>query len=402
MGSERESAERGPAEPIVGRRLLRLIEQQLAHLHALPAHGNRSVFADHLVVAHLVAFFNPCLRGLRSIEDFFENDSARNRFGLPRLPKSTVSDAQRVFDPQLLLPLIDSLRQRAQIQPHDRRLDEITKKLLAVDGSFISVACRIAWAVFNNSGKGAVKLHVQFNILDGLPERVTLREGQADEARELCDSLQPGCFYIMDRGYQGYGLFKKILAAQSDFVVRLRKSACRQVLHERPLSAADRAAGVLRDTVVRLGWRESQTPELPPLRWVEVAYTNRQGETQTLHLLTNRLDLSAWMIALLYQHRWQVELFFRWLKCMAHFNHFFSESPSGMTLQVYATLIGLLLIAIETGARPSKYDFALLSAAFSGLLSMDSALRSAEKRRAERARAAEWQKAYNARKKTKR
>jgi hypothetical protein len=118
-----------------------------------------------------------------------------------------------------------------------------------------------------------------------------------------------------------------------------------------------------------------------------------------MRLLTNRLDLDAWMIALIYQHRWQVELFFRWLKCTAHFNHFFSEDEGGMTLQVYVTMIGLLLIAIETGAKPSKYDLALLSAAFSGLMPMDGALEIAARRRAERKRAAEWQKAYNARKK---
>ncbi len=84
---------------------------------------------------------------------------------------------------------------------------------------------------------------------------------------------------------------------------------------------------------------------------------------------------------------------------MAHFEHFFSESLNGMTLQVYVTMIGLLLIAVETGAKPSKYDYALMSVAMSGLISVESALEIAAKRRAERKRAAEWQKAYNATKK---
>lgn len=84
---------------------------------------------------------------------------------------------------------------------------------------------------------------------------------------------------------------------------------------------------------------------------------------------------------------------------MAHFEHFFSESLNGMTLQVYVTMIGLLLIAVETGAKPSKYDYVLMSAAVSGLISVESALEITAKRRAERNWAAEWQKAYNARKK---
>jgi len=390
----------GSEHHVVGRKFIRLIEDQLRHLHAQPAHGNRNVFLDHLVVAHLIAFFNSKVRGLRTIEDIFENPKVRKRLGLPPMRKSTVSDAQRVFDPKLLLPLIDDLRQRAGIQPHDTRLDEITRKLLAVDGSFLTVAARIAWAIFNNSGKGNVRMHVQFNILDGLPDHVTLTDGQSSETEQLRQSLRPDCFFVMDRGFQDYSLFKDIIDANSDFLVRLRKSSCTDVVEERLLSDADRAAGVTRDAVVQLGWRKGRIVELPPLRLVELNFIDREGKPQFLRLLTNRLDLSAWMIALIYQHRWQVELFFRWLKCHAHFNHFFSESLSGMTLQVHVTMIGLLLIAIETGASPSKYDVALFSMAVDGLLSLEEAIASAERRRAERQRAAEWQKAYNARKKS--
>jgi IS4 transposase len=383
----------------MGRRFLRLIEDQLRHLHNQPAHGNRNVHLDHLVIAHLVAFWNPNVRGLRNIEDIFDDPRARKRFGLPRLPKSTVSDAQRVFDPTLLLPMLDSLRRKAGVQPHDVRLDAISRELVAVDGSFFSVAPRIAWALYNHPDKGNVRLHTQFNVFDALPDRITLTDGQAAEAQELRDGLRAGCFYVLDRGFQDYGLLKDILGAGSDFVVRLRKSARMKVIEERALTVADQAAGVPRDAIVQLSRRKNKTAELPPLRWVEVSYTNRRLETEIIILVTNRLDLPAWMIALIYQHRWQVELFFRWLKCIAHFQHFFSESREGMTLQVYVTMIALLLIAIETGAKPSKYDHALLSLAFSGFLTMDEALETAAKRRAERQRAAAWQRAYNARKK---
>jgi IS4 transposase len=297
------------------------------------------------------------------------------------------------------LPLLHSLRERTGIQPHDKRLDGITRELLAVDGSFFTVAPRIAWALFNNSGKGNVRLHVQFNIFDGLPDHAMLTDGQASEARQLRDSLRAGCFYIMDRGFQQYGLFEDILKAKSDFLVRLRKSACTEDVEAHALTTADHAAGVHRDATVRLGWRNDQTPDLPLLREIEVVFTNRKGEQESMRLLTNRLDLPAHLIGLIYQHRWQVELFFRWLKCTAHFEHFFSESRQGMTLQVYVTMIGLLLIALETGAKPSKYDYALLSAVFSGLMPMEGTLEIAAERRAERKRAAEWQKAYNARKK---
>jgi hypothetical protein len=230
-----------------------------------------------------------------------------------------------------------------------------------------------------------VRAHVHFEILRGVPEHFTLTGGQAAEGGQLQASLQPEHCYVLDRGFQSYALLGEIIQANSDFVVRLRKSARYTALETRPLSAADLAAGVVSDTLVRVGWRADQTPALPVLRRVEVRVAD---QADPLALLTSCLDLPAELIALIYQHRWQIELFFRWLKCMAHLEHFFSESPQGMTLQLYVTLIATLLIALETGARPSVYDFSLMSFALSGQASLEEVLAVAAKRRAERERAA--------------
>lgn len=392
----------GSEERLVGLKFIRLIEQQLAYLHKQPGHGNRELRYDQVVIAHLLAFFNPTLRGLRSFEDIFDHPRVRKAFKGRKLPKSTLSDAHRVFDPKLLVPILHSLRQKAGIQPRDKRLDAITRKIIAVDGSFFTVAPRIAWAVFNGSGKGNVRLHAQFDVLECLPDEVSLTDGQAKEAEQLRQKLAAGRLYIQDRGFQEYQLFADIMAAGSDFVVRLRKSASTKVIEEHALSADDIIAGVQKDVTVQIGWREGETPKLPVLRRVEVAYTNRKGEPETIILLTNRFDLPAELIALLYQYRWQVELFFRWLKCTANFNHFFSESCNGMTTQIYVAMIGLLLIAIETGARPSKYDHAVMSFIVSGQIDMEGGLAIMARRRAERERAAAWQKQYNARKKANR
>ena len=198
------------------------------------------------------------------------------------------------------------------------------------------------------------------------------------------------------RGFQQYRPLADILELGSDFLVRLRKSARGESLEPRPLTAADRVAGVLTDTLVRIGWRNSQAAVTRPVRLVEIAQPDKPD--RPLRLLTNRLDLSAETIGLIYRHRWQVELFFRRLKCMANFKHFYSESPQGMTLQVYIALIGTLLIAVETGAQPSSYDFALMSMAVAGWAPLEEILAQAAKRRAERRRAAERQRARRAQK----
>ncbi|MCH8806602.1 MAG: IS4 family transposase [Planctomycetes bacterium] len=390
-----------PKDQVMGRRFIRLLEGQLHHLREHANHGNRCFFYDQLVVAHLLAFFNPILAGLRKIEDVFDVPAVRKRLKMPRVPKSTLADAQRLFDPELLLPLFESLKERADIQEHDPRLDGLTNKLLAVDGSFLAVAARIAWAIYNHSAKnnvtqGNVRVHMHFDILRGVPEHATLTGGQASEAEQLRQALRSDCFYVMDRGFQPYQLLADIIGLGSDFLVRLRKSARCESIETRPLTAADRAAGVLGDTRVRVGWREAHTAVKQPLRLVQIAQPDQPD--QPLRLLTNRLDLPAETIGVIYRHRWQVELFFRWLKCMANFKHFYSESPQGMTLQIYIALIGTLLIAIETGARPSSYDFALMSLAASGLAPLDQILTQAAKRRAERRRAAERQRARRAQK----
>ncbi|MCH8881277.1 MAG: IS4 family transposase [Planctomycetes bacterium] len=385
----------------MGRRFIRLLDGQLQQLRDHAGHGNRRFFYDQLVVAHLLAFFNPILAGLRKIEDVFDLPAVRRRLKMPRVPKSTLADAQRLFDPQLLLPLFESLKERADIQEHDPRLNGLTHKLLAIDGSFFAVAARIAWAIYNHSAKnnltqGNVRVHMHFDILRGVPDHATLTGGQASETEQLRQALRTDCFYVMDRGFQQYQLLADIIGLGSDFLVRLRKSARYETIEARPLSAADLAAGVLSDTLVRIGWRDTRTAVKQPLRLVEIAQPDKPD--QPLRLLTNRLDLPAEIIGVIYRHRWQVELFFRWLKCMANFKHFYSESPQGMTLQVYIALIGTLLIAIETGARPSSYDFALMSMAAAGLAPLDQILAQAAKRRAERRRAAERQRARQAQK----
>jgi hypothetical protein len=381
-----------------GRRLLQLLEAQLRWLHHQPAHGNRVLCYDHLVIAHLVAFFNPTVDSLRTLEGAFAEPRVRQRFKLPRIARSTVADAQRLFDPQLLQPLVDDLRRRLKSGAHEPRLAALTRELLAVDATVFAVAGRIAWAQAHNptSARGAVQVCLQFDVLEGAPAGFTLISGEESERAALPAAVRPGCLYLLDRAYQSYAHLKGIVAADSDFVVRLRHNANFEPLDVRPLTAADRLAGVQRDWQVRPSDPARQREFPPAARLVEI-FT--PGEAEPVWLLTNRLDLPAELIGVLYRHRWQIELFFRWLKCVAQLRHFTSESPTGMTLQIYVALIGTLLLALATGAPPSKYDYSLMSLAVSGWLTVEEALHSATQRRAERARAAAWQRAYNARNK---
>jgi len=385
----------GSPQP-VGRRLIRMLEDQLAALHVRPGHGNRRLFADHILIAHLLVFFNPTIASLRRVEDVFSHEAVCRRMGLPRVPRSTLADAQRVFDLTLLQPLVNDLVGRLGRLPHDARLDAITRKIVAVDASVFEVAARIAWALPRNtsSSRGAVQLCLHFDVLHGAPDGFTLIGGQESERTQLIPSLTPNRLYLLDRAYQSYDHLGRIAGIGSDFVVRLRDTAHFVVHEAQPLSLADRQAGIQGDNVVKPANRHRQFPM--PVRLVEIAAIDGGDPVR---LLTNRLDLPAELIGLLYRHRWQIELFFRWLKCVTHVQHFLSESPTGMALQLYAAMIGTLLIALETGSRPSQYDFAQMTLVAAGMVSLEDAKRVMTQRRAERARAAQWQANYRAAKK---
>lgn len=399
----------GSEQHLVSWRLLQPLEDLLGTLRRADEHGNRTLFADHLLVAHLVAFFSPALKSLRRIEDVFDHPGARRKYDLPRLPHSTLSDAQALFAPELLTRLVADLKQRVRFSPHEARLDELTRKLLAVDGSFFALAPRVTWALYNKPNatprqpqprrrRGNVRVDFHFDVLAGVPEAAFATGGRTPEYQTLVEHLQAGAFYVVDRAYHCYQMVADIVAAGSDVLVRLRDDMRFTGLADEPLRAVDRLAGVVAAQTVRAcGARGEKALGDTPLRLVTL--TGPDG--QPVRLLTNRLDLAPDLLGLVYRHRWQIELFFRWLKCLVNFRHFFAESENGVAWQIAAALIGTLLLALATGARPNSYDWAMMTHVVSGLLPADEEFFAIlARRRAERARAAEWQKAYRARKKT--
>jgi hypothetical protein len=395
---------------VVNPHVLEPLAYWLRELHAVPAHGNRNLFADHVLVAHLVAFLSPALKGLRHIELVFEHPKVRERFGLPRVPKSTLSDAQAVFDLDLVTALVTDLRARVPQLPHAPELDALLKTLIAVDGTFFTMAPRVAWAIYTKPNgtprqtrkknqRGNIRMDLDFNVLSGLPEQAVVTDGRTPEYRTLEDRLQADRFYVLDRAYHCYDTLAQIVEAGSDFLVRLRKDMAFEVRETHALSAADRAAGVRLVQTVRASSVRGVNALGPlPLKLVEID----GDDGKVVRLLTNRVDLTAQVMGVAYRHRWQIELFFRWLKCTVNFRHFFSESENGAALQIAAALIGTLLIALITQAKPSSYDYSMMVQVMSGLIPLDEdTLEILRRRRAERARAAAWQKEYNARRRNK-
>lgn len=240
----------------------------------------------------------------------------------------------------------------------------------------------MVWAGWQDEHPRAAKMHLAFAALRQVPVGVTVTAGNESERGQTQHVVQPGGFYVCDRGYVEYDLFAEWHALPCSFIVRGQNNAAYEVAHDRPLSAAARAAGVTSDVVLqRLGTAHHRPCAAQPLRVVRVTTDKRRkdGTPVELVLLTNRLDLDADLIALAYRYRWTVELFFRWLKCILGCRQLLSHSENGVQLQVYMALIASLLISLWVGRAPTKRTFELLCFYLSGWASTQEVLAHVER-----------------------
>jgi hypothetical protein len=242
------------------------------------------------------------------------------------------------------------------------------KDLVAVDGSLLPACSRLAWALWRDQTRRAAKMHVQFEVLRGIPVRVSVTAGTASEAVQLREALTAPRLYVVDRGYAEYQLFQDIIDAHSGFIGRIRDNAVWRLVEERPVSAAARAAGVRSDRVVWLGCPESGAVFRQSLRVIAVqtGKADANGRPEVLLLATDRLDLEAELVALGYRFRWAVELFFRWFQCVLGRRHLLSESRNGVTIQVYVAMIASLLLSLWVGKKPTKRTCEMFCLYFSG------------------------------------
>lgn len=380
-------------EKLIGAKYVRLLDKQLHQLRDDTAHGNRDLFLDDVFAVYLLAFFNPTIRSLRTIEDLSQTRQAQKHLTVEKICKSTLSDFNKLIDPGRLVPIVQALRgqlsrKQAGSPGVDSDLNDLLEQTIAVDGTFLPAVAEVAWAVANSNNHGATRhrarLDAHLNVVTWLPEMIVVPEPGQSESDSAIENIQPDRIYIYDRGYTGFALLRAHyygsdqdgLHVKSHFVVRYKpaggNSPTLNDAVDQPLTDEDREAGVISD---RVGYFTSDTARRAgigslKLREVIVPY-EENGKQKTLRIITNLMDVSAKTIALLYQHRWQVELFFRWFKSFGHFGHLISHSSQGVLAHLYVTIIATLLMYLHTGYRPSKYMFALLSQVAAGAATLD-------------------------------
>ena len=347
---------------IIGATHVHALELFVAGLREQQPHCNRDLFLNDVFVAYLLAFFNPALRSLRTIEDFSQTRQAQKHLSIPKLCKSTLSDFNTLADPARLQPILEHLRRhvlKPKPGPAAEPLTALHRQVLAVDGTFLKAAAGVVWAIRRRGGKTGARLDFHVDVETWLPELLVIPENGEGEAKTARDTITPGAIHVYDRGIFSFELIAAHAPKAADFVMRIREPGPRcpklETIEDRALTQDARDADVTSDRLARLvGSTHRAAPDVV-LR--EVVIVPADDPTHPVYLLTTLLDLDASVIGLLYRDRWQIELFFRWLKSYGRFDHLISHSREGVLFHFYVAVIGVTLLYLHTGHRPSKYLF---------------------------------------------
>jgi hypothetical protein len=355
--------------------------------------GNRKLHFDQHCLLVLLYLFNPIITSLRSIQQASELNKVQRLLGCPRAALGSLSEASSVFDAERLKEIIAELG--AQLEPlaRDKRLADIRQKLTLVDGTLISALPKLMHASWlkaeTGSGKVKWRLHTHFEVDRYVPTRMDLTPdggGPHDERAVLERTIESDRLYAMDRGYAKFALFNRIVAAGSSYVCRLRDNSTYELVEERPLTDADRAAGILSDQIVRFSNGKSDARPDHPLRLLCIAtspHTSRgkygSGSTGPesdgiLRIATNLLTVPAEIIGLIYRYRWTIEIFFRFFKHILGCRHLISHSENGIEIQTYCAIIACLVIALYTGRKPTIRTYEMICFYFCGMASEEELL----------------------------
>ena len=234
-----------------------------------------------------------------------------------------------------------------------------------MDGTLLPALPRMHWALWLNNQNRAAKLHLKFSVLRQAASEALITTGNSCERRALRQFVKMGETIFGDLYYGlEYGYFEELRKLGVSMVIRIRNKPRMEIVEELPLTEADRSAGVTWQGRVKLGdkWQGE------PIRLVKVEVDGKEL------LLATDLEIEAELIALIYRYRWQIELFFKWLKSILGCRHLMAESPEGVALQIYSALIAALMLQLLTGKRPGKRAMELIRLYLMGYAGLEEVL----------------------------
>ena len=283
---------------------------------------------------------------LRDIEACLRAQSSklyRLGFRSPRISRNTMANANAVRDWRIYADFAQRLIAMARELYLDETLPDLDEldTVYALDSTTIDLCLSVfPWAPFRTT-KAAIKLHTLLDLRGNIPSFIFISDGKLHDVNIL-DQLvpEPGAFYVMDRGYIDFKRLARLDDVGSFFVTRAKSNmkANRRYSH-----AVDRSTGLICDQIIVLTGFYTRQGFDRPLRRIKF---NDPETNKTLVFLSNNFALPALTIAKLYKYRWQVELFFKWIKQHLRIKAFFGTSENAVKSQIWSAICVYVLIAI--------------------------------------------------------
>jgi len=255
---------------------------------------------------------------------------------------STLADANSSRDWRIYHDLAQGLIARARrLYASESFGAELEQTVYALDSTTIDLCLTLfPWARFRST-KAAVKLHTLLDLRGSIPTMIAISDGKQADVSVLDELIiEPGAFYVMDRGYVDFARLYRFALAGAFFVTRAKTGLQINRLESRPV---DESTGVRSDQVVWL--KLSKSIEHYPERFRRISYRDPDSG-KALVFLTNNFELPALTIAQLYKCRWRVELFFKWIKQNLRIKHFFGTTDNAVKTQVWIAICVYVLVAI--------------------------------------------------------
>lgn len=259
------------------------------------------------------------------------------------LSRTNLAYANKHRDWRLFQALAEVLMRRAARLYQEGLPDpDLPQVAFALDSSIISLSLNLfPWGYYARSKQAALKLHLMLSLRGNLPAWAAITEAHFPDMKILDElPVAPGAYYVMDRGYLDFVRLFRLHQAGGFFVVRNKHHVKFRVMVSRPV---DKSTGLRCDQTIVLTSCWSAKSYRQPLRRVRVYDAENQV---TLVLLTNQFEVPAAMIGHLYRKRWQVELFFKWIKQHLRIRSFYGRSQNAVRCQIWSAICAYLMVAI--------------------------------------------------------
>ncbi len=326
---------------------------------------------DHLLV---MIFAQLTYReGLRAIESSLNSQRAKlYHMGIrcEQIARNTIAKANEIRDYRIYEKLANILAARAkELYVNDKILDdlEFDQSIYALDSSVINICFSLApWAKYSEKqGIGAFKLHSLIDLKGNIPSFNVITDGKVYDGAIL-DILpfEAGSIYIMDRGYLDYKRLYKIEQNKAFFIsrttsnIKLRRVYSNKNVKSKIAASDVESEAIICDQIVSFvtkGAKQSYPQKLRKIRYKFKEKGNKKFKIITF--LTNNFSLEAITVARLYKKRWQIELFFKWIKQHLKIKTFYSYSENGVKVQIWTAICTYLLVAIAK--KELKIDHSL-------------------------------------------